>query len=93
MLNSLIAAKVHAWFAREDCPARQIIAHIETAGFLRDAQIEAIKTYLFLKIEGGNRPLTSFLRRLFFSEEDLSRLHISEQARALRDRQGRTGAV
>ena len=57
MLNNLISAQVDSWFRREDCPARHIIAHIQQAGHLRRPQIEAIKTYLFLKIEGQNRPL------------------------------------
>ena len=72
MLNSLISAKVTAWFQREDCPVRQIIEHILKAGFLRDAQIEAITTYLFLKIEGGNRPLGELFAEGFSSpQEDL----------------------
>ncbi len=84
MLNSLIAAKVHAWFQREDCPVRQIITHIETARFFRDAQIEAIKTYLFLKIEGGNRPLWQLFAEGFFSSrEDLSRLALRQDTREL----------
>ena len=84
MLNSLISAKVTAWFRREDCPVRQVIEHIVKAGFLRDAQIEAIKTYLFLKIEGGNRPLGELFAEGFFSpQEDLATLHISQATRLL----------
>ena len=50
MLNTFISEKVRAWFQREDCPAADIIAYMVSAGHLRDAQIEAIKTYLFLKM-------------------------------------------
>lgn len=83
MLNTLISQKVGAWFGREDCPVRQIVDYIETAGHLRDAQVEAIKTYLFLKIEGANRPLWELFRDGFFVQgEDLSRLHISEATRS-----------
>ena len=82
MLNTLILEKTASWFAREECSAREIVAHIQKIGFLRDAQIEAIKTYLFLKIEGGNRPLWQlFCDGFFLQNEDLSRLHISEQVR------------
>ena len=82
MLNTLISEKCASWFAREDCPARQIVAHIQAVGFLRDAQVEAIKTYLFLKIAGGNRSLSQlFSEGFFLQNEDLSRLHISEQSR------------
>ena len=83
MLNTLIAQKAERWFQQPDCPVRQIVDYIETAGHLRDAQVEAIKTYLFLKIEGGNRPLWElFCDGFFAGGEDLSRLHISEAARS-----------
>ncbi len=82
MLNALISQRAQSWFAQPDCPARAIIEHIRQRGFLREAQIEAIKTYLFLKIEGGNRPLWQLLCEGGLTQsEDLSRLHISEQAR------------
>ncbi len=82
MLNALISQRAQSWFSQPDCPARAIIDHISQRGFLRDAQIEAIKTYLFLKIEGGNRPLWQLLCEGGLTQsEDLSRLHISEQAR------------
>lgn len=84
MLNPFITQKVGAWFQRGDCPARPIIEHAQRAGFLRDAQIEAIKTYLFLKIEQGNRPLRHlFCDGSLIPNTDLSRLHISEAARSL----------
>lgn len=57
MLNTFISQKANQWHGQIDCPVRQIMDYMETAGFLRDAQIEAIKTYLFLKIAGENRPL------------------------------------
>ena len=82
MLNNLIAARVDAWFRREDCPARHIVAHIEQAGHLRRPQIEAIKTYLFLKIEGQNRPLADlFCDGSLIPNEALATLHISQKAR------------
>lgn len=82
MINELIAAQVRAWFAKADCPIRGVIAHIVTVGFFRDAQIEAIKTYLYLKIVGANRPLADLLcEGTWFPPEDLRRLHISEDAR------------
>ncbi|MBC8135183.1 MAG: hypothetical protein H8F28_04745 [Fibrella sp.] len=84
MIHDLIAARVRDWFQWEDCPVRGIIGHIESVNFFRDAQIEAIKTYLFLKIEGGNRPLSALLcGGSLLPSEDLSRLHISEETRTL----------
>ena len=82
MLNTLISQKVSAWFGREDCPARQIVEHIQTVGFLRDAQLEAIKTYLFLKIEWGNQPLWQLFRDgLLARSEDLSSLALNVNTR------------
>jgi hypothetical protein len=92
MLYSLLAPEVAGWFGHDDCPARQIVAHMEKAGRLRDAQIEAIKTYLFLKIAGGNRPLHElFCDGFFVPNEDLGRLHINQEAHAVfeRDRAAR----
>ncbi len=87
MINNLLAQKVERWFKQRDCPAKQIITHIQERGFLREAQIEAIKTYLFLKIEGKNTPLWQlFCEGFFVNGEDLSKLHISEDARQLLDR-------
>lgn len=84
MLNSLISRNIENWFQRSDCPARSIVEHIRRVGFFRDAQIEAIKTYLYLKIEGGNRPLWQLFSDGFLtSGEDLSRLPISQRTREI----------
>ena len=82
MLHPLIAAKTNAWFDHSDCPVRPLIAHMEKANFLRDAQIEAVKTYLFLKIAGQNRPLYQLFCDGFFTNDDLSTVALSEAARA-----------
>ena len=82
MLHSLIAQKTSQWLSRPDCPVKEIIAHIEKRDALRDAQVEAIKTYLFLKIEGRNKPLWQlFSEGFFLNGQDLSKLNINEKAR------------
>ena len=82
MFSHFLSLRTAAWFQREECPARQIVAHIEKAGFLRRPQIEAIKTYLFLKLEGANRPLADlFCDGSLIPTEDLATLHISQQMR------------
>lgn len=82
MLHSLIETKVAHWLETEDCPALLIISYIRKRGWMREAQIEAIQTYLFLKIEGRNRPLWELFAEGFFAPtEDLAKLHISEQTR------------
>lgn len=51
-------------------------------GNLRDTQIEAIETYLFLKIEGQNKPLWKLFSEGFFTNgTDLSKLNINQKAR------------
>ena len=82
MLHNLISQKSKLWLARSDCPVREMVAHIDNQGSLRDAQVEAIKTYLFLKIEGRNKPLWQlFSEGFFLNGEDLSKLNINENAR------------
>jgi superfamily II DNA or RNA helicase len=49
---------------------------------MRDAQIEAIKTYLFLKIGCGNRPLAELFIQGSFNNLDLNEVEISSSARA-----------
>ena len=51
MFYKMIEAKRNEWLASNDCTVKGDIAYIERTGQMRDAQIEAIKTYLFLKFE------------------------------------------
>ena len=82
MINTLLSQRVNEWFAQPNCACRSVIEYIERRGQLREAQIEAIKTYLFLKLEGGNKPLWELFCSGFFTRgDDLSKLHISEEAR------------
>lgn len=46
------------WHKQPDCPVKEMISYISMRGAMRDAQIEAIKVYLFLKIACNNKPLT-----------------------------------
>ncbi len=87
MLHNLITQKSTQWLAQPDCPIKEIVAHIEKKGSLRDAQIEAIKTYLFLKIEGANKPLWQlFSEGFFLNGQELSSLNINEKARRVFDK-------
>lgn len=63
MFYKLIDRKRDEWIKSDACPVRSLIEYIESRGMLRDAQIEAVKTYLFLKIGCKNLPLW----RLFYS--------------------------
>ena len=83
MLHRLIAEQAAAWFCRDSCPVKSLVTYIQSKGAMRDPQIEAIKTYLYLKIEGANRPLKDLLcEGSLVPHEDLSQLHLSEAVRA-----------
>ena len=57
MFYQMITNARNRWFASSECTAQGIIAYIEKANQMRDAQIDAIKTYLYLKIACGCAPL------------------------------------
>ena len=57
MLYRLIKEKVNKWCAAPDCSVRPLLDYIEQTGKMRDAQIEAIRSFLYLKIACNNKPL------------------------------------
>ena len=48
MFYKMIERKRDEWYTSTDCTVNSIIDYIVQAGYMRDAQIDAIKTYLFL---------------------------------------------
>lgn len=60
MFYKMIEAKRNEWLASETCTVKAVIDYIVKTGQMRDAQVEAIKTYLFLKIACGCKPFPSF---------------------------------
>lgn len=82
MLNKIIRNKTNQWIQSSDCAILELINYIKTKGELRNTQIEAIETYLFLKIKGQNKPLWElFSEGFFLNGTDLSKLNINQQAR------------
>lgn len=82
MLNNIITQKRNQWLDKSDCPVKDLIAYMNKNGKLRDTQIEAIETYLFLKIEGQNKPLWKLFSEGFFTNgTDLTKLNINQDAR------------
>lgn len=67
MLNNIINIKKNQWLQSKDCSIIELINYIKNAGKLRDTQIEAIETYLFLKIQGENKPLWTLFSEGFFN--------------------------
>jgi type III restriction enzyme len=82
MLHSIIQEKKNEWLQSEDCTILELLKYIRNKGQLRDTQIEAIETYLFLKIQGQNKPLWQLFSEGFFTKgTDLSKLNINQIAR------------
>ena len=82
MLNQIIRNKTIQWLQSPDCASNELINYIKNKGELRDTQIEAIETFLFLKIQGQNKPLWELFAEGFFSNNtDLSKININQEAR------------
>ena len=71
MFYKLIEKKRDEWFSSPDCTVKDIIRYIEQKGKMRDAQIDAIKTFLYLKIVCGNQPLQQLFSQGFFNTLDI----------------------
>jgi len=82
MLHYIIQSKKNKWLQSDDCTISDLIKYIRDKGQLRDTQIEAIETYLFLKIQGENKPLWQLFSEGFFTNgTDLSKLNINQTTR------------
>jgi type III restriction enzyme len=82
MLNDIISTKKNQWLQSPDCAITGLIVHIKRVDKLRTPQIEAIETYLFLKIAGENKPLWQLFSEGFFNQViDLNALNINQIAR------------
>lgn len=84
MFYKIIKNKRDEWLNSPGCVVTELISYIERQHKMRDAQIESIKTYLFLKIECKNRPLWelfAFGKFNLLSENDIDSLEISLNTR------------
>lgn len=64
MFYQLIQKKRDLWFQSSDCTVLYLVDYIYQRGMLRDAQIDAIKTYLFLKIACQASRFGNFLQKV-----------------------------
>ena len=83
MFYKLIKKKCDEWMKSPDCTIRELIQYIYTQNKMRDAQIEAIKIYLFLKIACGNRPLWQLFTEGSFNSLDLTAMELTVEAREI----------
>ncbi|OIP39237.1 hypothetical protein AUJ95_05830 [Candidatus Desantisbacteria bacterium CG2_30_40_21] len=66
MLYNLILTKANEWLSSNRCTVKPILDYINANGNLREAQSQALLVYLFLKIEGENKPLWQLFVSGFF---------------------------
>ena len=84
MFYNIITNKRNEWLSHADCPALPLITYIEQKGKMRDAQVDAIKTYMYLKIECQNLPLAVLFKQGKFntlSHDDIDNMQLSAVAR------------
>lgn len=82
MFYRMISQKRDEWFASPDCTVTGLISYMEANGRLRDAQIDAIKTYLYLKIACGCKPLVDLFCRGAFNSMNLEEQELSVSTRS-----------
>jgi len=80
MFYKLIENKRDQWLNSSDCTIKELIIYTINKGQLRDAQLEAIKTYLFLKIKCGNRPLWQLFVEGAFNSLDIDSIALTANA-------------
>ena len=81
MFYKIIERARNRWLESNTCTVKQDIQYMVNRGKLRDSQIEAIKTYLFLKIAGNNRPLAKLFAEGFFNTLNTENLEVSVETR------------
>jgi len=77
MFYRMIERARDSWLASRDCTVNQLIDYMQKRGMLRDAQLEAVKTYLFLKIACDAKPLAELFSSGRFNSLDLDALQIT----------------
>ncbi len=81
MFYKMITNARDRWYASSDCAINSVIDYIIEKNEMRDAQVEAIKTYLFLKIACDNKPLATLFSEGKFNSLDLDELSIPTSLR------------
>ena len=81
MFYKMIETKRNEWLASETCTVKAVIDYIVKTGQMRDAQVEAIRTYLFLKIACGCKPLAELFCEGAFNTLDLDDSEVSHSTR------------
>lgn len=83
MFYKIIEKKRDEWLSSPSCVITDLISYIEHQHKMRDAQIESIKTYLFLKIECHNRPLWELFASGKFNSTNVDDLKVNKATREI----------
>ena len=83
MFYKLIEKKRNEWLASEECTIKELLQYIVQRSMMRDAQLEAIKTYLFLKIACKNQPLWRLFVDGVFNDTNIGQVELTETARQI----------
>lgn len=81
IFRNMIFKCSEAWYKSCECTVNEIVSHISARGAMRDAQIEAIKIYLFLKIKCNNEPLNKLFTEGRFNTLDLEEEELKKSTR------------
>lgn len=81
MFYKLIETKRNQWINSAECPVKELIRYIEQKGKMRDAQIESIKTYLFLKLKYKNQALWQLFYNGCFNNLNLDDVPLRSETR------------
>ena len=81
MFYQMITNARNRWLASPQCSIKNLITYMESVNQMRDAQIDAIKTYLFLKIACDCKPLSSLFQEGCFNTLDLQKVELSGSTR------------
>ncbi|MCI8273162.1 MAG: DEAD/DEAH box helicase family protein [Clostridia bacterium] len=80
MFHGLIKKISNQWYESDNCKVKNIINYIISQNNLRDAQIEAIKLYMFFKIYCKNKSLSELFSEGYFLQNiNLDELPISKK--------------
>ena len=82
MFYQMITNARNRWLGSDQCTVKDLITYIESASQMRDAQIDAIKTYLFLKIACDCKPLSQLFQEGCFNTLDLQSVELMGSTKA-----------
>lgn len=68
MIFQMITRARNKWFDSKNCTVNELIDYMVSKGEMRESQIDAIKTYLYLKIQCENKPIYQLMIDGVFNE-------------------------